>query len=204
MEPTKDRITPEQFYSESKWPEMKDKFDKSALLFHYYDLCQFANDYAKHYRNVIKLTTEDKERISIDAEEYVSNLFGTDADGAWRRNAAKDYIAGATAEHERLEKDQDYIDLKETIGSAQQELQAYRDEWILSRERMPDVDGEYLVAGWLYHECGNITQFQKVVTCRFNQWVKNDVGEQMTYWRPLLPMPKLIDTVTPTSNPEQS
>lgn len=58
MEPTKDRITPEQFYSESKWPEMKDKFDKSAFLFHYYDLCQFANDYAQQelqaYRDIIK------------------------------------------------------------------------------------------------------------------------------------------------------
>lgn len=182
MEPTKDRITPEQFYSESKWPEMKDKFDKSALKFSHDDLCQFANDYAKHYRNVIKLTTEDKERISIDAEEYVSNLFGTDADGAWRRNAAKDYIAGATAEHERLEKDQDYIDLKETIGSAQQELQAYRDKLKGEVESLrqwteffnDDEDGEKQQ----YHVQGALAALKKVS--------------------------ELIDTVTPTSNPEQS
>jgi hypothetical protein len=163
-------MTPEQFYSESKWPEMKDKFDKSAFLFHYYDLCQFANDYAQHYRNVIKLTTEDKERISIDAEEYVSNLFGTDADGAWRRNAAKDYIAGATAEHERLEKDQDYIDLKETIGSAQQELQAYKD---IIKELLPLAEHEI-----------------KMSTC---------IGYSYDKWKSTISKArKLIDTVTPT------
>lgn len=51
-------MTPEQFYSESKWPEMKDKFHKTALLFHHYDLCQFAHDYAQQelqaYRDIIK------------------------------------------------------------------------------------------------------------------------------------------------------
>lgn len=61
--------------------------------------------------------------------------------------------------------------------------------WILSREKMPDVDGEYLIYGWMHTECGNVYPFQKVATCRFNQWVKSDVGEQMTYWRPLLLAP---------------
>jgi hypothetical protein len=77
MEPTKDRITPEQFYSESKWPEMKDKFDKSALKFSHDDLCQFANDYAQQeleaYRDIIKelLPMAEKTFDSIARHEVI-------------------------------------------------------------------------------------------------------------------------------------
>lgn len=113
MEPTKDRITPEQFYSESKWPEMKDKFDKSAFLFHYYDLCQFANDYAQHYRNVIKLTTADKERL---AETVIQKEIGIKPGTSLLTpmdygECVRCIMTAVSAEHER----------------AQQELQAYRD-----------------------------------------------------------------------------
>lgn len=128
------------------------------------------------------MTTEDKERISIDAEEYVSNLFGTDADGAWRRNAAKDYIAGATAEHERLEKDQDYIDLKETIGSAQQELQAYRDIIKLADLALSTIKLEPTMSGSVF---GNFDR---------RLFISRRADFYDSYQK-LLP---LIDTVTPT------
>jgi len=80
-----------------------------------------------------------------------------------------------------------------TMKPEEKNMKTDNEGWILSREKMPDFDGEYLIAGYLYHECGNITKFQKVVTCRFNQWVRDDIGEQMTYWRPLLPFPKETD-----------
>lgn len=82
----------------------------------------------------------------------------------------------------------DALNSREPVVSQDQEEQD-RKGWILSRERMPDFDGEYLIYGFMHEECGNVHPFQKVVTCRFNQWVKSDVGEQMTYWRPLLPAP---------------
>jgi hypothetical protein len=63
------------------------------------------------------------------------------------------------------------------------------DGWILSRERMPEFDGMYYVYGFMHHPCGNVTPFHKIVECKFNQWVKSDVGEQMTSWRPLLNPP---------------
>lgn len=59
------------------------------------------------------------------------------------------------------------------------------ESFILSIDRMPEYDGVYLVAGWLYHECGNVTPFFKVAECRMNKWVKQDVGEHMTYWKEL-------------------
>jgi hypothetical protein len=62
--------------------------------------------------------------------------------------------------------------------------------WTLSRERMPDVDGQYHIYGFMHHECGNVTPFQKIVQCQFNQWIKIP-GEQMTYWRPLLLPPNI-------------
>lgn len=62
-------------------------------------------------------------------------------------------------------------------------------EWTLSREQMPEFDGMYLVAGWEYHECGNITPFMRTVECKMNQWVKAHSGLQMTYWRELFVHP---------------
>lgn len=66
-----------------------------------------------------------------------------------------------------------------------------KSDWVLSREKMPDHDGFYYVYGFLHHECGNVTPFHMIVECRLNQWVKSDVGQQMTYWRPLLDPPKI-------------
>lgn len=40
-----EKETPEQFYARSRYPEMKDKFDKSAARFSYDDMMQFADDY---------------------------------------------------------------------------------------------------------------------------------------------------------------
>jgi hypothetical protein len=65
--------------------------------------------------------------------------------------------------------------------------------WTLSRKKMPDFDGMYYVYGFMHHPCGNVTPFHKIVECRMNQWVKSDVGEQMTYWRTLLCPPVVID-----------
>ena len=65
------------------------------------------------------------------------------------------------------------------------------EDWTLSREKMPDFDGKYYVYGFMHHSCGNVTPFHKIVECKMNQWVKSDIGEQMTYWRNLLPEPKL-------------
>lgn len=71
-------MTPEQFYSESKWPEMKDKFHKTALLFHHYDLCQFAHDYAQQelqaYRDIIK------ELLPIANQAVTSLIFKPEVD----------------------------------------------------------------------------------------------------------------------------
>lgn len=42
-----EKETPEQFYARSRYPEMKDKFDKSAARFSYDDMMQFAEDYTE-------------------------------------------------------------------------------------------------------------------------------------------------------------
>lgn len=64
-----------------------------------------------------------------------------------------------------------------------------QDDWTLSRVKMPDFDGPYYVYGFMHHSCGNVTPFHKIVECKMNQWVKSDLGEQMTYWRNLLTPP---------------
>lgn len=66
--------------------------------------------------------------------------------------------------------------------------------WKLSRKQMPDFDGMYYVYGFMHHSCGNVTPFHKIVECRNNQWLKSDVGEQMTYWRSLL-LPPVIEDI---------
>jgi len=63
-------------------------------------------------------------------------------------------------------------------------------EFKLSREFMPDFDGEYYVCGYMHHECGNVTEFHRIAYCKNNQWIKNDIGEQITFWTNLLPFPK--------------
>lgn len=40
-----EKETPEQFYARGRYPEMKDKFDKSAARFSYDDMMQFADNY---------------------------------------------------------------------------------------------------------------------------------------------------------------
>lgn len=67
----------------------------------------------------------------------------------------------------------------------------YLADWNLSREKKPDFDGFYYVYGFMHHSCGNVTPFHKIVECKMNQWVKSDVGEQMTYWRQLLETPAI-------------
>lgn len=42
-----EKETPEQFYARGRYPEMKDKFDKSAARFSYDDMMQFADDYTE-------------------------------------------------------------------------------------------------------------------------------------------------------------
>jgi hypothetical protein len=64
------------------------------------------------------------------------------------------------------------------------------DGWILSREKMPDVDGFYYVYAFVHEECGNIYPVHIIAECRINQWIKPDEGYQMTYWRPLINAPK--------------
>lgn len=63
--------------------------------------------------------------------------------------------------------------------------------WNLSRETMPEFDGQYLVAGWVMQPCGAETKFQIVAECKMNQWVKNDPGHQFTFWRHLPLFPEL-------------
>jgi hypothetical protein len=70
-------------------------------------------------------------------------------------------------------------------------------DWTLSRKKMPDFDGMYYVYGFMHHPCGNVTPFYKVVECKMNQWVKSDIGEQMTYWRSNLPPPIMEDEEGP-------
>ncbi len=90
----------------------------------------------------------------------------------------------------------DAISNEHTNNGAEELLSISEDEldipydWNLSRQKMPDFDGFYYVYGFMHHSCGNVTPFHKIVECRITQWVKSDVGEQMTYWRNLLTMPK--------------
>lgn len=45
---------------------------------------------------------ETLKRIEEDANEYVSKTLGTSSEGVWRRNAVKDFIAGAKSERNEV------------------------------------------------------------------------------------------------------
>ena len=61
-------MTPEEFYDSEKWPIVKDKFDKSANIFTWYDICQFGHDYAAQQ------VAAERERIKKELLDII-NLY---------------------------------------------------------------------------------------------------------------------------------
>lgn len=64
--------------------------------------------------------------------------------------------------------------------------------WIIELGKMPDFDGEYLVFMHEKQDCGNVWEFQKVMTCKLNYWHLLLPNQKVMAWKeldenPLLP-----------------
>lgn len=64
-------MTPEDYYKESGYPEMKDKRDKRIHQFGYYDLIDFAGRYYEKETLITGVTIKEQER---KAQEIVDTI----------------------------------------------------------------------------------------------------------------------------------
>lgn len=65
---------------------------------------------------------------------------------------------------------------------------------------MPDYDGDYLCNIIRHNECGTFSEFQRVVNCKFNQWVIIDQREWVTHWQQLPESPNNSLKIIQSSN----
>ncbi len=64
-----------------------------------------------------------------------------------------------------------------------------KDNWVDTKDKMPEFDGQYHVFIKSPQQCGNIWEYQSIIGCDNNRWTLRE-DETVTHWQPLPEPPK--------------